>query len=192
MNCVVPQPWTRRVCPDSGCRDQCAQGALTARLDVAVGRFAQDCDVGAKPFRKFTLDTAQAVRRCLDLLTVVEDDRDVVRRLADGGRQMQEHRVTGLHVAGAATIDIVAHAAGRDIVGDRDGVEVAGQQHPGRAAEVCAGQDRVPVADDGVVGLLPQCAFDLIGQRPLVPRHAGDVDESGGQVGRIGAKVKHN
>ncbi len=192
VNCVVPQPWTRRMCPDSGCRDQRAQGALTARLDVAVGRFAQDRDIGAKPFRKFTLNTAQAVSRRLDLLTVVEDDRDVVRRLANGGRQMQEHCVTGLHVAGAATIDIVAHAAGRDVVGDRDGVEVAGQQHPGRAAEIRAGQDRIAVADDGVVGLLPQCPFDLIGQGPLVPGHAGDVDQSGGQIGRIGAKVKHN
>jgi hypothetical protein len=38
----------------------------------------------------------------------------------------------------------------------------------------------------------PECLFDLIGQGPLVPGHAGDVDESGGQIGRIGAKVKHN
>ena len=82
MNCVVPQPWTSRVGPNSGCGDQCAQGALATRLDIAVGRFAQDREVGAKPFGKFALDATQTVSRCFNLLTVVEDDRDVVRGLA--------------------------------------------------------------------------------------------------------------
>jgi hypothetical protein len=105
---------------------------------------------------------------------------------------MQEHRVTGFHIRGAAAVDVIGVAMGRDVVGDRDGVEVPGQQHPGRPAEVGAGQHCVAVADDLVVGLCPKGSLDLVGNPTLVARHAGDVDEGGGQIDRIRAKVKHN
>ncbi len=45
----------------------------------------------------------------------------------DGGGQMQEHRITGLHVRGAAPVQVVGVEPRRHVVGDRDGVEVTGQ-----------------------------------------------------------------
>ena len=115
-----------------------------------------------------------------------------MRGFGDGRREVQEYRIAGLHVGGATAVDMVCVAARRDIVGDRHSVEMTGQHHPGRPAEVGAGEHCVAVADDPVVGLCPQCPFDLVGDPTLVARHAGDVDEGGGQIDRIRAKVKHN
>ena len=86
---------------------------------------------------------------------------------------------------------MVAVATRRHVVGDRHGVEMAGQQHPGRPTEIGAGQDRIAVADHLVVGLSTQCTFDVVGDAPFVPGHAGDIDERGGQIRRIGAEVEH-
>ena len=173
-------------------RDDGPQRALAAGFDIAAGRLAQHRDIGVQPVRKLALDAAQPVGGRLDLLAVVEHQRDVVNGFGDGGGQMQEHRVAGLHIRGATAPDMVGVAPRRHVVGDRHGVEVAGQDHPGRAAEIGAGQHRVAVADHLVTGLLAQRTFNLIGDAPLIARHARDVHERSGQVNRVGAKVQHN
>ena len=107
--------------------------------------------------------------------------------IGNGGGQVQEHRITGFHIRGAAAVDVISVAMCRDVVGDRDGIEVSGEQHPGRPAEVGAGQHGIAVADDLVVGLCPKRTFHLVSNPTLVTRHAGDVDEGGGQIDRIRA-----
>ena len=178
--------------PRSSRGDDGPQAALTAGLDIATGWLTQDGDIGAQPVGKLALDPTQPVRRCLDLFAVIEDQRDVVRRFRDGGGQMQEHRVTRLHICGAAAVDMVGITTSRDVIGDGHGVEVTGQYHPAGSTEVGAGEYRIAMANHLVAGLLSQRAFDFVSDAPLVAGHAGNINQSGGQIGRIGAEVKHN
>jgi hypothetical protein len=178
--------------PGAGCGEHRPQGALTAGFDVAAGGLAEDRDVAAQPVRQFPVDPAQSVGTGLDLLAVVQDQRDVVNRLVEGRGQVQEHRVTGLHVRGAATVDMVGVAPGRHVVRDRHGVEMSGQDHPRRAAEIGAGQHRVAVADDLIAGLLAQGGLDLVGDPAFVARNTGNVDQRGGQHIGVRAQIQHN
>lgn len=176
--------------PGAGGADDNADGALAARLDEATGRFTEDRDVGLQPVGQLTLDAAQPVGAGLDLLTVVHHQGDVVARLGDGRGQVQEHRVTGLHVRGAAAPQFAVSDVARHVVGGRHGVDVSGQHDPRSTTQVSAGQHRVTVADDlEVRGLRAQCSFDLVGDELLVARLAGDVHQGSGQRDRIGSQV---
>ena len=115
-----------------------------------------------------------------------------MNRLSNGGGEVQEYRVAGLHIGGAAAVDVVGVAGGRNVVGDRDGVEMSGQDHPTRAAEFGPGQHRLSVANHAVAGLRTQCGLHLVGDPLLVTRHTGDVHQRGGQLDRVSAQVQHN
>ncbi len=68
------------------------------------------------------------------------------------------------------------------------GVDVTGQQHARRSAEVGPGQDGVAVADHLVAsGLFAQRGLDLVGDALLVARLAGNVHQRRRQRNRIGA-----
>ncbi len=117
------------------------------------------------------------------------------------GGQGQLDRDAALHVRGAAAVqDSLARHAGGPVGRDgaqrplRDGqrhrVQVPGQDDPLRPAQVCAGDDGVAVADqlqlrDGAQGRLHG-----VGQLRLVPGHAVDVDDGGGQQGNVLAEVQ--
>ena len=165
--------------------------ALTARLDEPAGRLAEDRDVGMQPVGQLALDAAQTVCGGLDLLAVVHDQRDVVGRIVDGGGQVQEHRVARLHIRGTAAVQLAVDAAARHVVGDRDGVEVPGQDHPRRQAAVGARQHGVAGADDFEArGLLAQRGLDLVGDALLVARLAGNVHQRRGQRDRVAAQIQ--
>src|SRR3954449_9427705 len=89
-----------------------AQGALATRLDLAVGGLEQDREVAVQPPAALARHPAEPVPDRLDLLVVVEDERQVVGgvgpRHAEAGGQPQHHRVAGLHVAGPAAEQPVA------------------------------------------------------------------------------------
>src|SRR5699024_10575287 len=87
----------------------------------------------------------------------------------------------------------------RDVVRDRDGVEVPRQDDAGRQAPVGSREDAVAVADhpgptcgrarepgDGALQRRVDGPRDL----RLVPRRAGDVDEGAGQVDRISGQFE--
>ena len=172
-------------------RDDDAQRALAAGFDVAAGRFAEDRDVGVQPVGQLAFDAAQTVCGGFDFLAVVEHQRQVAGGFGERGGQVKEHRVAGLHVDRAAAVQLVAVGGGRHVVGDRHGVEVAGEQHPRRAAEVRAGQHGIAVPDDlESAGLLAQRGLDLVGDAGLVPRLARDVDQRGGQRDRVASQVQ--
>ena len=106
---------------------------------------------------------------------------------------MKEDRGTRLHVGSAAAVQRITVAAAGQVVGCRHGVQMPGQQHPRRSAERCARQHGVAVADDLETGRLgPHRRFHLVGDALLVPRLAGYVDQSCGQLDRVAAEVQHD
>ena len=87
---------------------------------------------------------------------------------------------------------MVSITTSRDVIGNGHGVEVTGQHHSTGPTEVGSGEYRIAMANHLVAGLLSQRMFDFVSDAPLVAGHAGNINQSGGQIGRIGAKVKHN
>ena len=135
-----------------------------------------------QPVGQLPLDAAQAVGGRFDLLAVVHHQREVVFRVNDRRGQVKEDRIAGLHVRGAAAVKLVAVKPAGQVVRGRDGVGVAGEQHPRRPAQVRAGQHGVAVADDlEAGGLLAEGGLYLVGDALLVPRFAGDVHQRRGQ-----------
>lgn len=189
---VVPQPGSRGVRPRPGRGEHRSQGALAARLDVPAGGLAEDGDVPTQPARQLAFDAAESVGTRLDLFAVVEDQGDVVNRLGEAGGQVEEHRVAGLHVRGAAAVDVTGVAPRRQVSVGRDSVEVPGQDHPSRPAEVSPGQHRVAVADHLVPGLGAQRRLDLVGDPAFVPRLTGDVHQRRGQQHGVGLQIQHD
>ncbi len=177
----------------SGGADDHPQRALAAGLDVAGGGLAEDGHVGGQPVRQLALDAAQTVCRRIDFLAVVEHQRQVVQRFGHGGRQVQEHRVTGLHVGGAAAVQLAVLAAAGQVVRHRNGVQVPGQQHPRRPVSLGTRQHGVAIADDLEAGRLrAERGLDLVGDARLVARLAADVDQRRGQRDRIPTQVQHD
>ena len=172
-----------------------ADRALAARFDVAAGGFAEDRDVGPQPVGQVALDAAEAVGARLDFLAVVHHQRDVVGRLGDRRGEVQEHRVAGLHVRGAAAVQFVSLGPETSLLGRLSAagtvsVWPASRTRDGRPRLVRA-STAVPVADDlEAGGLLAQRRLDLVGDALLVPRLAGDVDECRGQRDRISTQVQ--
>jgi hypothetical protein len=102
-----------------------------------------------------------------------------------------DHRVARLHVGGAAAVQHVSLAPARQVVRDRDGVDVPGQQHPTFAAELGPGEHGIAGAQQlQVRRLRPQGILQRVGEGGLVAGDAGDVDERGAQVDRIGGEVE--
>ena len=180
---------TRRGEPNTQC-------PLATRLDLACGRLAENGDVSRKPFGQFTFENSQTVVLGGDLLTVVEDEGQVMGGIVHRGRKVEEHRVARFHVDRAAavqhiTLDVVDGASARQVVGDRDGVEVTGEDDPAGFTPVGAGHHAVAVPEHVEPDrLLAQGLFHGVGDRGLVARLALDVDEGRGQFDGIGTQIE--
>ncbi len=136
-------------------------------------------------------EPAEAVAVRLDLLAVVEDEGQVAVGFGDRGGDPQLNGDSGLHVGGAAAVQQVAVHPGGQVVGDRHGVQVSGEQHPLGAAEVGPGDDRVPVPVHGEVRQGPQGRLHGVGEHLLVAADGGDVDQSGGELTAGPGEVQH-
>src|SRR5690606_36739639 len=114
-----------------------------------------------------------------DLLVVVPDPGHV-----DGWRhqlrsELQLHCDASLHVDGAPTPQVVDPVDGlearRQVVVQRNGVDVTGNHHALGPSQVRAGDHGVTVADDLQVRASAQTCLDHIRYRRLVAGHRLDV-----------------
>lgn len=123
-----------------------------ASIQAPVGS-PQQRQIPRQPLRVVSLDVAQAVAVVFDLLAFIGDEGEIPGELfLPGTRQTREgvqvDRETGFHVHGATAVQGV-HAVGvggtvaGDVVGDRNGIQMAGQNHPSGQVEVGARQDIV-------------------------------------------------
>ncbi len=67
---------------------------------------------------------------------------------------------------------------------------MAGQQHPGRSAQVGAGDDGVAIAVHPQSGEVRQRLFDQVGQGGLGSALGRDVDQGAGQLRRRDGEVQ--
>src|SRR4051812_26437306 len=125
MNRVVAEPGTCAVRATTGESDVDTQAALATGLDDGVRRLHEYGEVAHQPIAMTTGKPAEPVAGSLDLFAVVEDECVVARRRVDL-REVQHDRKTTLHVRRTAAEQPVAVTSGRDVVGDRHGVEMAG------------------------------------------------------------------
>ena len=123
---------------------------------------------------------------------VVEDPGDVAGRHARGAGDLEGHGDAALHVAGAAAVDAVVGDPTGEIPGDRDGVEVTGDDDALGAAQMRPGDDGVTEAVDAEVGLGAKDVFDLVGERGFVAADALDVDHRAQQGDKVGAHIQRH
>ncbi|CAM5589766.1 hypothetical protein SVIOM74S_09504 [Streptomyces violarus] len=191
MDRVGAHPAARRVGPLALGLQQHPQRALAAALDLAVRRFQEDREVALEPLGVRLGDVLEAVQLRGDLLVVVEDEGQVAVGGRDRGRDAQLDRDARLHVArAAAPQDAVLVQAGRDVFRDRDGVDVTGQDHPLRAAQVRPRHDVVAEPLDRQVGQRAQRGLDRVRERLLGAALGTEVDEPGGELCGVQREVK--
>ena len=158
------------------------QPASTTALDGSIriaksAAISSGCALG---------EQLEAVVPRVDLLGLVEDVGDVAVGLGHGRGEPQDDRVAALHVAGAEAVQQVAVAAGRQVVVDRHGVEVAGDHDPLAAAEVGARHDGVAVPAHRQVGVRRERGLDGVRDRLLVAADRLDVDQLLGERDGVG------
>ena len=156
-----------------------------AWIALAVGSMTIDGVGGAQA----RLALEQAAQRAVgerQLLAAEEDEADVdVRPVAEPAeRELDHHGVRALHVGGAEAVDRVALAPAGAVVLRRDRVEMAGEQDErALAARRRAGEDAGVAGVAGVDPARAQDVEDVRGERRLVARLGGDVDELEGAGG---------
>ena len=188
MNGVLPHPRACRV-RGHAVRDHVEpHRAVAAALDAAVRRLADDREVALDPFGMSLNHLAQAVLLGHDLLMVVEHEGQIDLRLGQRSRQIQQRRIGGLHIGGAAppyhalirmrggdlpTDRRVAglQPARREVVDHRHRVQMPAQDHPTLAAQIRACHQRIAVPTDRQMRLAAQEPLHHVGQRPLVVAH---------------------
>ena len=114
------------------------------------------------------------LRLLLDLLVVVEDPGDVTVAASVSGGRGSSCTATPPFMSHAPRPQISASAPvlgdpGRDVAGDRHGVQVTGDDHPLGAAELGPGHDHVAVPGHLQMRVRPQCRLDPVGDRASSP-----------------------
>src|SRR5204863_4306941 len=150
---VVALPRSGRVCGGARGENLSPQSALAAALDGTVGRFEENREVGVKDLRPVPREVREPVELRVDLLALVEDVGDVAARLSNLAGELELDGDAALHIDGAAADQLVADPRGGQVrrVRERDGVDVTGENHALRAAQLGAGHHGVPVPGDGEV-----------------------------------------
>ena len=167
-----------------------AHGALAAGLDRGVARLHQDREVGLHEVGVAHGELAQAVVDRVDLLGLVEDEGEVAVGLCDVCGELEHHRVAALHVAAAEAVEDAVLEPRRQVVVERDRVEVAGDHHALAASEVGARNHGVAAAGDRQVRQREERGLDRVGDLLLVVGHGLDVDELLGEGDDVGGQVE--
>ena len=124
---------------------------------------------------------------------VIEDPGDIGVGLVEGGSQLELNRYPCLHVDGSATpehlLALHRQQLHRQVVCNRHGVYVPGNNHAGGVTKVGAGNDCVAVANDLEVRILGQGRFDCVGELFFVARNRLDVANRSSQLDKIAFKI---
>ena len=195
---VVPLPRARRVRRDALGGHLGAQGALAAALDPGVGGLQEHGEVGVgDEVGPLLLHVQQAVVLRVDLLGLVEDERDVAAGLGHLVGDPQHHGDAALHVDGAPAPEHLSPGGGDPAGGQvgrvgrqRHGVDVSGQHHPLVAAEVRACDDGVADAGHLEVRQVADRGLHGIRQGSFVEADRLDVAHRGGERGDVGGEVE--
>ena len=197
LNRVHAHPAARGVGALAVRRDPCAECAVAAALDGAVGGLAEDREVGVEELGVVAHGSPKAAQLRRDLLVVVPDPGEVDGGLGELDGEGELHGDAGFHVDGAATPDhrlprrgvgLVAHG---QVVVDGHRVEVAGDCDTTLAAQLGARNDGVPVSGDlQMGGALAQHVLDGIGDEPFVARYRGDIAQLAGEFDGAEGRVE--
>ena len=195
---VVPLPRPRRVRGDALGRHLGPQGALAAPLDARVGGLEEHGEVGVgDELGALLLDVEEPVVLRVDLLGLVEHERDVAARLGHLLGDPEHHGHAALHVDRAAAPQHLApggpdptgrqvHRVGRE----RHGVDVAGEHHALVATQLGAGHHGVADPGHGQVRQVAQGGLHGIREGLLVEAHRLDVAHRCGERGDVGGEVE--
>jgi hypothetical protein len=187
---VAPHPRPGGVRPLPGRGDLGPQRPLAAAFDLRRARLHQDREVAGQEFRAAPAQPQQPVTVSGDFLAVVEHVRDVAGRGGEPGGQLELDRHSGFHVGRAAAVEPGSLRVRGQVIRERHGVEVPGQDHPFRPPEHRAGHDRVSVPVHGQVRARAQHAFDRVRERPFLAADRRDVHQLGRQRRAIGMKIE--
>ena len=180
VNRVLAHPGAGRV-GAAACRAELdAQRAIAAALNDGVRGFAENREVGREQVGVRAREPAEAVELARNLFVVVPHPCHVVGGRVELHREREHDGAATLHVDGSAAVQraglVVALEAGRQVVVDGHGVDVARDHDALRAAQARAGDDRVTVAQHlEVRGVDAQGALDRVGEHPLIARDARHI-----------------
>ena|SRR5260363_1064 len=169
-------------------------GSLTTTLHPAIGRFHEDDEVAVDEVRAPRGNLLQAVVLGRDLLTLIERPSDIPHRILKAHSQGERDGDTALHVARAPTHEVIPVRPllniGRQVLDDRNGVEVTSNDDPFRTPKVSTGNDRVTESRHLKMPMWCQRLLHSIGNRRLVHGHRLDVDESTKELVQVARRLQ--
>ena len=196
MDGVDAHPAARRMRAPAQGGHPSSQRPVASALDAGVRRLAEDREVGGEQVGIVAQRTTEAVQLARDLLVVVPDPGEVDRRILQFERERELYGDARLHVDRAATpddgltglrVDLVTH---RQVVVDRNGVQMAGDEHAAVPSQPGAGDQRVAVAGHVEVRRRGQQRLDSVRDPSLIPRYRGDVAQLSGQLDWAGRGIE--
>ena len=177
MNGVFAHPGPRRVgLNPSGSGDD-AKGAVAAALHEGVARLPEDAKISGHPLRVGGDKAAQTVSVRIDFLLVVKHPGHIVSRVVEGDGKNEVARHSPLHVDTPPPPQISVFDTGREYSGNRNRVQVAGDEDACRRSGVCSRRHRVAVSNDLEVTGTSQRRLNPVGKVLFVARHAVDIAE---------------
>lgn len=182
---IITSPGARGVRGFSLSADADAQGSVAAPFDVGGGGFAEERQIRLKPLGVGAGDSSQAVEARVDFLVIVEDPGDVSRRVREGAGRVECDGDSSEHVDASAPAEEAVFPPGAvgvgDVVGDGNGVEVAGDEDARGASLRGAREHGVSVAQDFQVVAGAQCTFHRVRDALFVAAFRGNVNEFSGE-----------
>ena len=113
-------------------------------------------------------------------------------RLGDGGRQVQCHRGPRFHIAGPTPVHEVALLPGREVVVERDRVQVTRQHDSVLPPQIRTSEHHVAAAFGQQMGYRSQSPLDRVGYVALVTRDRLDIDQRPRQLDRVRQLFRRN
>lgn len=166
--------------------DHRPEGAVAAALDTRVAWFAEDPKISHHPLGVGGNKVSQTVSVGVDFFLVIKHPGDVVSGVIQCGSEDEVACHSPLHVDTSPTPQVAVFDAGRECSGNRNGVQVPGNEDARWAPGLCSRRHSVPVSDDFQVSGARQGCLNPVGEVFLIPGHTVDVTQKSGQLDNTG------